>query len=101
MPTTPVTYNYYPSLSDLMKPQDLPDFLSFIKDGLQAVFDKMYYKDYQTSRSITGSSAFYSLDIISRKKLQLELPGTGVFFVLNPDYSDSTISSFPVTVFWE
>ncbi len=101
MPTTPATYNYYPSLSDLMKPQDLPDFLSFIKDGLQAVFDKMYYKDYQTSRSISGSSAFYSLDIVSRKKLQLELPGTGVFFVLNPDYNDSTISSFPVTVFWE
>jgi hypothetical protein len=101
MPTTPATYTYYPALSDLMKPADLPDFLSFIKDGLQAVFDKMYYKDYQTSRSTTGSSAFYSLDIVSRKKLALELPGTGVFFVLNPDYNDSTISSFPVTVFWE
>ncbi|MHC0445867.1 hypothetical protein ACWA1F_10670 [Flavobacterium sp. 3-218] len=101
MSTTPTEYKYYPSLSDLMKPEDLPDFLSFIKDGLQSVFDKMYYKDYQTSKSTSGSSAFYSLDIISRKKLALELPGTGVFFVLNPDYEDSKISSFPVTVFWE
>ncbi|MCP2027476.1 hypothetical protein L1276_002633 [Flavobacterium sp. HSC-32F16] len=101
MSTTPTEYKYYPALSDIMKPEDLPDFLSFIKDGLQSVFDKMYYKDYQTSKSTSGSSAFYSLDIISRKKLALELPGTGVFFVLNPDYEDSKISSFPVTVFWE
>jgi hypothetical protein len=101
MPTTPTDYKYYPALSDLIKPEDLPDFLSFIKDGLQEVFDKMYYKDYQTSKSTSGSSAFYSLDIVSRKKLALELPGTDVFFVLNPDYEDSSISSFPITVFWE
>ncbi|MCV9928121.1 hypothetical protein OIU83_10680 [Flavobacterium sp. LS1R49] len=101
MPTTPTDYKYYPALSDLIKPEDLPDFLSFIKDELQGVFDKMYYKDYQTSKSTTGSSAFYSLDIVSRKKLAFELPGTGAFFVLNPDYEDSKISSFPITVFWE
>ncbi|MEN2416394.1 hypothetical protein [Flavobacterium mesophilum] len=101
MSTTPTEYKYYPALSDLMKPEDLPDFLSFIKDGLQDVFQKMYYKDYQTSKSTSGSSAFYSLDVISRTKLALELPGTGVFFVLNPDYEDTTISSFPITVFWE
>ncbi|MCV9931744.1 hypothetical protein OIU80_05565 [Flavobacterium sp. LS1R47] len=101
MPTTPTDYKYYPALSDLIKPEDLPDFLSFIKDGLRGVFDKMYYKDYQTSKSTTGSSAFYSLDIVSRKKLEFELPGTGAFFVLNPDYEDRTISSFPITLFWE
>lgn len=99
MPTT--DNKYYPALSDIITTDDLPDFLGFIKDGLETVFDKIYFKDYQVSKSITGSSAFYSLSIVSRKKLALELPGTGIFFVLNPDYNDSTISSFPITVFWQ
>jgi len=101
MPETPTEYKYYPALSDIMKADDLPDFLSFIKEGLQNIFDKIYYKDYQVSKSISGSSAFYSLDIVSRRKLALELPGTDVYFVLNPDYDDHTISSFPITVFWQ
>lgn len=101
MPETPTEYRYYPALSDIMKTDDLPDFLSFIKDGLQAIFDKIYYKDYQVSKSISGSSAFYSLDLVSRTKIALELPGTNIYFVLNPDYEDSNISSFPVTVFWQ
>lgn len=101
MPETPTEYKYYPALSDIMKADDLPDFLSFIKEGLQNIFDKIYYKDYQVSKSVSGSSAFYNLDIVSREKIALELPGTGIYFVLNPDYSDNTISSFPVTVFWQ
>jgi hypothetical protein len=101
MSETPTTYRYYPALSDIIKTDDLPDFLSFIKQGLQTVFDKIYYKDYQVSKSVSGSSAFYSLQLVSRTKLALELPGTGVYFVLNPDYEDINISSFPVTVFWQ
>ncbi len=101
MSETPTTYRYYPALSDVIKTDDLPDFLNFIKEGLQTIFDKIYYKDYQVSKSISGSSAFYSLKLVSRTKLALELPGTGIYFVLNPDYEDITISSFPVTVFWQ
>lgn len=101
MPETPTEYKYYPALSDIMKAEDLPDFLGFIKEGLQNIFDKIYYKDYQISKSISGSSAFYSLDIVNRTKLALELPGTDIYFVLNPDYEDNTISSFPITVFWQ
>jgi hypothetical protein len=98
----PDTQNkYYPALSDIMKADDLPDFLSFIKEGIQNIFSKIYYKDYQVSKSTSGSSAFYSLDVVSRTKLAFELPGTGINFVLNPDYEDNTISSFPITVFWQ
>lgn len=99
MPTT--NNQYYPALSDLITTNDLPDFLGFIKDELENVFDKLYVKDYQVYKSLSGSSAFYSLSIISRKKLAIELPGTGILFVLNPDYDDTLISSFPITVFWQ
>lgn len=101
MPTLPENYQYYPALSDLIDIGDMPEFLSFIKDGLQQALSKTYFKDYQSSLNIDGSSGFYSLAIVSKQKFALEIPGTGIFFVLNPDYSDSTISSFPVSLFWQ
>ncbi len=101
MPETPTTYNYYPALSGLITLEDLPEILDFIKEGLQEIFDKVYYKDFQSSRNVSGSGAFYSLDIVSRGRLDLEFPGTGIFIILNPDYEDSTISSFPIQLYWE
>jgi len=92
---------YYPPLSDVVRVEDLPEILGFIKDGVQELFGKIYYKNLQSTKSLKGDSAFYSLDVISTKKLALELPGTGIFLVLNPDQVDFTISSFPITVFWE
>lgn len=100
MPETPTTYNYYPALSGLMTVDDLPEILGFIRDGLHQIFEKVYYKNYYSSVNGDGSFAFYSLEIVSRTKLAVEFPGTGIFFVLNPDYEDSTISSFPIIVQW-
>ncbi len=91
---------YYPSITDIIKPDDLPDFLSYIKTGLEAVLSKVYYKDYYFSKNISGSEAFYSLSIVSKTKLALEVPGTGISLVLNPDFQDGDVSSFPITLFW-
>lgn len=99
MPDTP--NNYYPALSGLITTDDLPDILGFIKDGLQEIFDKIYYKDFQSSSNIKGSASFYSLSIVSRTKLAIEIPGTEIYLVLNPDYEDGSISSFPITLFWQ
>jgi hypothetical protein len=98
MPTDP---NYYPAIKDLITIDDLPEILSFIKDGSQQVFDDIYYEDYQISNSVDGSSAFHSLNIVSKQKIEIEIPGTGIYLVLNPDYSDDTVSSFPITLFWQ
>lgn len=94
------TLIYYPAITDILKPDDLPEFLSFIKTGLELVLSKIYYKDYYFSKNISGSEAFYSLSIVSKTKLALELPGTGISLVLNPDLQDGDISSFPITLYW-
>lgn len=92
---------YYPALSDIVTINDLPEALNFLEEGIQILFSRIYYKNLQFSKSIRGDSAFYSLDIVSTKKLAIELPGTGIFLVLNPDHQDHSISSFPLTVEWE
>ncbi|WP_316632365.1 hypothetical protein [uncultured Flavobacterium sp.] len=95
---TPTTQKYYPSLSTVVSLDDFPDSLGFIKDGIKLLFDKIYIKDFQANISPRGESGFYGLSIVSNQRLQFQIPGTEMFLILNPDSTDSTISSFPVTV---
>lgn len=101
MPNTPavVSRRYYPRLSSIVSQDDLPEILGFVKDGLQNLFEKLHYKDLQHSKNPSGDSAFYSLSIVS-DRIEIELPGTGIFLVFNPDLtgSDFTISTFPITL---
>ncbi|WBV58187.1 hypothetical protein PFY10_06985 [Chryseobacterium daecheongense] len=92
---------YYPAISEIATINDIPEILSFVRDGIVFLFDKTYYKNLQFSKSIKGDAAFYSLDIVSLQKLEIEIPGTNIFFVLNPDFQNNDISSFPFTVAWE
>ncbi|MCC9066389.1 hypothetical protein [Flavobacterium piscisymbiosum] len=104
MPTNPIpavpipAARYYPRLSEIITVDDLPEFLSFVENGLNAIFDKIHYKNLQYSKGYRGDSAFYSLDIVTSERLALPLP-FGLGLVLNPDPDgDSTISSFPITL---
>lgn len=101
MPEVAITSRYYPTLSMVITAEELPDLLGFLKEGLAGLLDNIHYKDLQYSKSIYGDSAYYSLRIVSKNRLDLEIPGTGIFLSLNPDASDSTISSFPITVEYE
>lgn len=96
---TPITHRYYPRLSSVIVPEDIPEILGFIKEGVTNLLDKIYFKDLQYSKSPKGDSAFYSLSIVS-KRIDIEIPGTGIFLVLNPDIqgNDSNISAFPITI---
>ncbi len=94
-------YKYYPALSDLINVDDLPDFLSFAKEKVNDLFGKLYYKDYTCHSNIEGSQAFYELDLVSKDRLDLPVPGTDMMFVLNPDKEDNEISSFPISLVWE
>ncbi len=102
MPSTPIiTRRYYPTLSTIINLDDIPDSLGFIKSGIVALFDKIHFKDLQYSKSPRGDGAFYSLSIVSPKKIAIEIPGTGINLVLNPDISDVNISAFPITLEYE
>ncbi|KAB8156120.1 hypothetical protein EZY14_002570 [Kordia sp. TARA_039_SRF] len=98
--TAIVAHRYYPKLSSVVSTDDIPDILGFIKDGIVYLFDKIHYKDLQYNKSPRGDAAFYSLSIVSQR-LDIELPSTGIYLVLNPDADDATISAFPITVEYE
>lgn len=100
MSTTTLQKRYYPALSSVVTAEDLPDILGFIKDGVQNLLSQIYYKDFQHSKGAKGDSAFYGLSIVSPQRIQLEIPGTDIYLVLNPDLKDGVndISIFPITI---
>jgi len=100
MATASITRRYYPLLSSIISSEDIPEILGFLKGGIQSILDVVHFKDLQYNKSMLGDSGFYSLSIISPERIDFEIPGTGIYLVLNPDLSggDSTISSFPITV---
>lgn len=103
MPET-LNNRYYPTLSSIVDTDEIPDILGFVKDGIITVLGKIHYKDLQYSKSPKGDAAFYSLSIVTKKRLDFEIPGTGIYFVLNPDLGDNPyfkVSVFPIRLNYE
>jgi|26BtaG_2_1085354.scaffolds.fasta_scaffold07833_5 hypothetical protein len=98
-----IAKRYYPTLSSVITKDDIPEVLGFLKVGLENLLGKIHFKDLQYSKSPTGDAAFYSLSIVSPERLDMEIPGTGIYIVLNPDLTggDQTISAFPITIEYE
>lgn len=92
---------YYPRLSTIVTTEEIPDVLGFVKDGVVWFLDQVHYKDLQYSKSPQGDAAFYSLSIVSKKRLAIEIPGTGIALVINKDWEDNNISAFPITLEYE
>ncbi|MGB8192707.1 MAG: hypothetical protein WCF67_12345, partial [Chitinophagaceae bacterium] len=86
----------------LISTDALPDQLGFVKGGIDSLLNKIYFKDFQFTSNGRGDAAFYSLSIITREKLAIEIPGTGIEIVLNPSSDPQIVTSeFPVTLAWE
>ncbi|WP_203296539.1 hypothetical protein [Luteirhabdus pelagi] len=98
MPQEQIIARYYPTLDTVVTLDEFPEFLNFLRDGLASLFGKIHYRNLQFSKSPNGDTAFYSLDIVSKKRLDIELPGADIFIVLNPTVDDAGVSAFPITI---
>lgn len=85
-------------LSNIISIDNLPEQLSFISDGLNTVFDNLYYSDLEVFEDLRGQNISYALNLVANHKLALSLPGVGLSLVLNPDYNNVNGSVFPLSV---
>lgn len=90
---------FYPPVTNLISLEDIPDELGFVKDGISTLLDTILYKDLQYTRTPAGDTASYHLSIVSKKRIAIEIPGTGIFLILNPSL-DATVplSIFPISI---
>jgi hypothetical protein len=92
------TTKFFPPITSILPVDALPNELGFVKTGLTNILSHVYFRDLQCSHNDRGDSAFYSLSIVSLKRLDIEIPGTGIFLILNPAHNPlvSDISEFPI-----
>lgn len=93
--------DYFPSLSSLITLDDLPQELDFIEAGISSVFDNVYFRDLQFTRSPKGDSAYYSLVLILNRAVGIGIPGADIKIALNPDFQTGTMTEIPVTLEYE
>lgn len=94
---------FYQPISNILEVEALPDQLGFVKDGISNLLSNIHYRDLQYSKNARGDAAFYSLSIVSKQRIDVEIPGTGMFLILNPSHDPSApdISEFPIIVSYE
>lgn len=91
--------DFFPSLASLVPSENIPDNFGSFQNGIDSIFSDLYYKDLQTSLSNDEANAFYSLSVLTYKKLAFEIPGTGgLALVLNPSFTTGGSTEFPISV---
>src|ERR1051326_2903396 len=91
---------YLPSLAELITLDALPESLGFLDDAANTVFSQLYFQDLFVDRSFHGESATYTLTLVSKTKLALNIAGgeDGLSLALNPDFTAGDSSDFPMVV---
>ncbi len=88
--------NYFPKLSKIVTVESLPEQLNFIQGGISYLLNGLAYRNLNVVHSSDGSNISYNLDVLSFKRIEYDVFGTGLTLVLNPD--SSGMSSFPISV---
>jgi hypothetical protein len=71
----PITSRYYPSLRDLVDKKKVPAFLHIFLFGDpddaddHGALSKIHYRNLQFTKSSTGDSASYNLDLVTKKRI--------------------------------
>lgn len=95
---------FFPKLNTVVTLDQLPESLSFVENGLNNLLDDLYFRDLQTSKNREGNKAFYSLKILTYKRIGFEIPGTGISLLLNPPLNTDPVpyfAEFPITVSYD
>lgn len=92
---------YYPQLTSLISPDDLPEELSFLKGSLSALLDNIFIKDIQFVNSPSGNGKGFVLILKSFIRLEVDIPGTGMSILLNAPSQldpDPNSTDIPISV---
>ncbi len=90
------TNKLYPVLTDLLPLEKIPSELEGIKEALENVLHKIYFKNLIVNKGYHGESGYYSLTLISINQLDIDIPfASGLSLVINP--SEEGISEIPIS----
>jgi hypothetical protein len=74
----------YPSLKTLLQPEQLPQGLGMLQNGIDQVLGRIFYKDLVINKSKKGDKSNYTFNLVTFDTLGIDIPGTGLKLLLNP-----------------
>jgi len=86
----------YPALKTLISNDSLPEIITVL---MADVSDNLFYKNYQSEKSVKGDISFHSLTIVFDSELGFNLLGNGddgLLFLINPGAAQGT-TELPIT----
>ena len=87
----------FPRLSSLFDFSFLPKEVEFVADGVTAATSDLYYQNYTAWRGQGLGSAGFNVNVISRKLIRLQVPGTDFALSLNQqDIDGAGVTVIPV-----
>ena len=90
---------FYPRLSQIVSSDKLPSFFDGFADSINTIFDRFYFRNFQSVKSYDGVTTSYVIELISYKKLKFDIGGSGFSLLLNPDFTAGTdVSVFPLSL---
>lgn len=92
---------YYPLLKNVISIDSLPEELSFVRDGIFELIEDVFLREYQIETSAKYNSIGAYVSVLVYKRIDIEIPGTGVFLILNPEIDpegDVTSSVIPISL---
>ncbi len=98
---------FYSPLSTVITLGEIPEKLNFISDAFETMLNRIYFRNLQVNNSSSNKSGtFYELDLVSFSEiLRIEIPGTGLALILNPDLEteepNSDYSVIPISLYWK
>jgi len=86
-------------VSQLVPVDKIPSDLSFLKDGITAVFSNLYISDLQADSSIEKDYTYYSFNLVSFQRIAVDILGTdGLALVLNPGIENNNYTEIPISI---
>lgn len=91
---------FYPSLTDLLSPDQLPVFLQGIEGGIENALKDFYYTDYFASTSFSKDKGFYRFTVFAYNGVGINIPGTELKLLVNPSVvpGAGNVSEFSATM---
>ncbi len=81
---------FYPSIKTLIDPEDIPEALSFVREGVDALLDGIFIKDLQIMSSGADAKA-YNVVLHLLGKYRFDILGSGLSLVANPTFDENAV----------
>lgn len=86
-------------IDELITQEDIPDNLSFLKEGLSQLFNGIFAADFQSEVSLYKDSTYYNLTLVSFKRIAIDIPGVnGMALILNPGLKPTDGTHIPISL---